>query len=142
MLATSYPYKILACKCESLINFQRFPGNLLASTFPNPENPEEIRARSELERREEYVELLESKYGSQSDLVKLVKRCLHNVPSRRPNTKELLTRLQEMNADAKGQSRLISTMIDLAVEKVAMPSEAICIIVYITLILRPDKKMS
>ena len=84
--------------------FQVFPGDLLASTFPNPDNPEDIRARNELERRGKYVDSLESQFGSlHPDLVELVKQCLHNVPNLRPRTEQLLTSLQGMRVQVEGE---------------------------------------
>ncbi len=94
---------------------QIFPGNLLASTFPNPDNPEDIRARSELERRGQYVELMESQYSSRLPaVVQLIKQCLHNVPGLRPNTEELLTRIQEVKVKVEGRHGRGAVKVDLA----------------------------
>ena len=83
---------------------QKFPGKLLPSTYINPEDSREIRARSEVERREVYVELLQSLYNTfHPGLVDLVKLCLHNDPRERPSTKELLSRLQGMRAEVEGE---------------------------------------
>ena len=63
-----------------------------------------IRGRSELERRGRYVELLESLINPlHPALVQLVKQCLHNVPSQRPSTDELLATLQRMKAEVEGE---------------------------------------
>ena len=83
---------------------QIFPGDLLAYTFPNPDNPVDIRARTELERREQYIQFLEEHIGKlHPDLVELVKQCLHNVPNLRPSTEEVLTRLQGMRVQVEGE---------------------------------------
>ena len=51
-----------------------------------------------------YVELLEACIGLlHPALVQLVKQCLHNVPRQRPNTDELLTRLQRMKVEVEGE---------------------------------------
>ena len=94
---------------------QIFPGDLLASTFPSPDNPENIRARSELERRAQYVEVMESQYSSRLPaIVQLVKQCLHNVPGLRPSTEELLTRLQEVKTEVEGRYGRDAVKVDLA----------------------------
>ena len=50
------------------------------------------------------VELLEACIGLlHPALVQLVKQCLHNVPRQRPNTDELLTRLQRMKVEVEGE---------------------------------------
>ncbi len=83
---------------------QKFPGDLLPGTFTNPNNVEEVQARNELERRGQYIEILESRLNSlHPALVQLIKQCLHNAPRQRPSTEELLTRLQEMRAEVEGE---------------------------------------
>jgi hypothetical protein len=84
--------------------FQKFPGNLLPGTFYDSENVEVIRGRSELERREQYIEALEGAVGYlHPSLVQLVKQCLHNAPHERPNADDLLARLQRMKAEVEGE---------------------------------------
>ena len=58
-----------------------------------------------MERREQYIDLLESKIISTKhpDLVQLVKQCLNNVPNERPNTDQLLTTLQRMKVEVEGE---------------------------------------
>ena len=81
-----------------------FPGNLLPSTYLNPDDKQEIRARSEIERRGVYIDLLESEIGAKlSSLVELVKQCLLNDPLERPSTEELLTKLQEVRVKVEGE---------------------------------------
>ncbi len=80
---------------------QKFPGDLLPSTYLNNQD---IRARSEVERRRVYSELLEWVVcADHPALVKLVKQRLHNDPYERPSTEELLTRLQGMRMEVEGQ---------------------------------------
>ena len=93
------------CVLSSVIStqFQTFPGDLLPSTYPNPDNPSEVRGRTELERRGKYVADLEA-VGRfiPASLVELIKQSLHNVPDKRPSTDELLTRLQRMRSEMEG----------------------------------------
>ena len=56
----------------------------------------ELRSRSEMKRREEFVEKAEQLLSENHSLVAVIKQCLHNSPALRPRTAELLTRLQEM----------------------------------------------
>ena len=73
----------------------------------NPDNPGGVQGRTELERREQYIDLLESSMrilsSSHPDLIHLVKQCLHNDSQQRPNTDELLTRLQRMKVEVEGE---------------------------------------
>ena len=80
------------------------PSDLLPSTCCNPDDVYDIRARSELQRRGEYVDILEGEIGFRHpDLVELVKQCLHNASCERPNTDELLARLQRMKVEVEGE---------------------------------------
>ena len=63
-----------------------------------------MRSRTELERRGEYIEMLEAEFGRlHLPLVQLVKECLHNVPNERPTTDDLLARLQRMREEVEGE---------------------------------------
>ena len=56
-----------------------------------------------MERRGQYIELLEEKFGREHPaLVQLVKQCLHNVPHQRPSTDEVLGSLQRMKVEVEG----------------------------------------
>ena len=89
---------------DAPINFiQVFPGNLLASTFPDPDNPGHVVGRTEVERRAEYIELLEKEIGNHyPSLVQLIKQCLHNAPEERPATDEVLNQLQRLKVEVEG----------------------------------------
>ena len=52
--------------------------------------------RSEVKRRQVFVESAEKKLSENHSLVAVIKQCLHNNPDLRPRTGELLTRLQEI----------------------------------------------
>ena len=84
--------------------FQVFPGNLLSHTFPDPDSPHHtLVARSEVERRGEYMELLEKEVGNHHpSLVQLVRQCLHNVPEQRPSTDEVLGSMQRLKVEVEG----------------------------------------
>jgi hypothetical protein len=57
-----------------------------------------------LERREQYIELLDGGVGFLCPgLIQLVKQCLHNAPHERPNTDDLLARLQRMKVEVEGE---------------------------------------
>ena len=80
---------------ESLyICIQRFPGSLLPCTFDQP--------RTEVQRREQYIELLEAHIGMvYPNLVLLVKQCLQDISDQRPSTDELLATLQRMKEEVE-----------------------------------------
>ena len=82
---------------------QVFPGDLLEPNYANPNNSDQLVARTEIERRGEYFERLEgSMIGGQHPCVVLTKKCLHNTPSRRPTAEQLLATLKGMRADIEG----------------------------------------
>jgi len=95
-----------------VLYLQKFPGDLLPSTYPNSDNLSEVKGRTEVERRGEYIELLESKLIP-TGLVELVKLCLHNVPSERPSTEDLLTRLQAMRVEVEGDYGVSPIRLDM-----------------------------
>ncbi len=77
-----------------------FPGDLLSSTYPNPSNPDQLIARSEVDRRQTYMATLETTCGaSHPVLLDLVRQCLHNTPERRPSSQDLLVRLREVKTE-------------------------------------------
>ena len=53
-------------------------------------------ARSEIERRQPFVEKAEQLLSSNHSLVELIKQCLHNNPKERPRTRKLLKTLQQL----------------------------------------------
>ena len=84
-----------------------FPGDLLEPTYTEPGGRRGLLARSEVDRREQYIQQLNyqlprSRRGEEHPLVQLVKRCLDNEPSDRPTSEELVAALEEMKADIEG----------------------------------------
>ena len=82
---------------------------LLPSTYVDDEG---LHARSEAKRREQYLDKAEQLLGEKHPLVLLVKQCLHNYPAQRPQTTELVTRLQGIQgtlgrADGMSPSQLV-----------------------------------
>lgn len=77
---------------------------MLESTYPDPDNPDSVLGRTEVERRKTYIDLLQNDvFGVVNHpLMLLVKQCLQNAPSRRPTTEELVTELHGMKADIEG----------------------------------------
>ena len=65
---------------------------LLPLTYTDDEG---LHARSEVKRREQYLKKAEQLLGEEHPLVMLVKQCLHNFPAQRPQTTELMMRLQD-----------------------------------------------
>ena len=78
---------------------QVFPGDLLEPNYADPNNSEHLIARSEVERRESFLEQLERE---QHCCIQLIKDCLHNTPSRRPTAEQLVATLEGMRADIEG----------------------------------------
>jgi hypothetical protein len=81
-----------------------FPGDLLESTYPDPNSSDIVLGRSEVERRREYINLLEKEFrdGEHHPLTQLVKQCLQNAPSRRPTTEQLMASLKEVRVATEG----------------------------------------
>ena len=52
--------------------------------------------RSELERRQKYIDQLEQKLGGDHDLIKLIKQCLHNSPKMRPTADDIIRDVEQL----------------------------------------------
>ena len=91
---------------------QTFPGNLLQHTYPDPADPDQLVARSEVGRRERYFEQLEDLLSSpvKQVFIRLMKDCLRNAPSQRPTSEQLVTALEEMKADVEGDYGELATV--------------------------------
>ena len=77
-------------------------------------------ARSEVERRREFIQLLHEQLPEQHPLVQLVHQCLQNNPIRRPSAEELLQQLEAVRAQIEGgpYGQLVKVHIDM--EKLKM----------------------
>ena len=71
-----------------------FPISLLPHNYPDPNNSDNLQPRSEVERRDKYIDMLGMHVArSQQSLIDLVKLCLHNSPEKRPSSDILLDKL-------------------------------------------------
>ena len=52
--------------------------------------------RTEVERRQKYIDQLEQQLGGDHDLIKLIKRCLHNSSRIRPTANEIISFLEQL----------------------------------------------
>ena len=88
----------------TFFNIQVYPGDLLEPTYTDPDDPRRLLGRTEVERRECYIEQLKRTFlrGELHPFVQLVKRCLKNEPHERPIAEELVTSLEEMKAEIEG----------------------------------------
>ena len=74
---------------------QVFPCELLPVTFCD--NDEKLCARTEVERRQKYINQLEQQLGGDHDLIKLIKQCPHNNSRMRPTADEIMVLEQVLN---------------------------------------------
>ena len=81
---------------------QVFPGTLLPHNYEDPRNPDCLLARSEVERRRDYIQALHGQLGEEHPLVQLVHQCLRNTPARRPSAEEVLQQLEAVRAQIEG----------------------------------------
>ena len=52
--------------------------------------------RSEVERRQKYINQLEQQLGGDHDLIKLIKQCLHNSPKMRPIAEDIIRHVEQL----------------------------------------------
>ena len=79
-------------------SYQVFPQNLLKANYLDPRT-NELKARSEIQRRGNYIEMLHGKLvDPKHALVVLIKGCLEYEPVKRPTARQALERLGEMRA--------------------------------------------
>ena len=76
---------------------QVFPKDLLSPTYHDPQ-ANQIKGRSEIERRIRYIETLHEKVGEAHPLVALIKSCLEYELAKRPSAKKALQMLGDMKA--------------------------------------------
>ena len=85
---------------------QVFPGDILEPTYIDMSDSRLILARSEVERRQHYIEQLSKTLlkGEKHPLIQLIKRCLHNDPRERPTatSEHLISCLDKIKAVVDG----------------------------------------
>ena len=74
---------------------QTFPKDLKPATYHDPRT-RRIAGRSEVERREHYIQQMKAALGETHPLVKLTLDCLEYLPEDRPSAVEVLRRLEEV----------------------------------------------
>ena len=81
-----------------------FPGDLLEHNYPDPNNSRQLLARSEVDRRGNYIEHLERKLLESAGypLVGVVKQCLENIAEERPTAEQLVRVLEGLKEDIEG----------------------------------------
>ena len=87
---------------HALYSPQVFPGTLHPHTYPDPDNPNNVLGRSELERRTDYIQSLQEQLGEQHPLLQPIYQCLHNSPDYRPSAEELLKQLEAVRPQIEG----------------------------------------
>ena len=82
---------------------ERFPRDPLESTFTD-KNTSKLEARTELQRRSEYMRYVNEhlracgQLHGDHPLIRLIQQCLQNLPSKRPDIREVLALLEEARA--------------------------------------------
>ena len=73
---------------------QVMPCDLLPANFCDDNG--ELHARTEVERRQRYIDQLEQQLDGDHDLIKLIKQCLHNSPRMRPTADGIVCILEQL----------------------------------------------
>ena len=82
---------------------QTFPCDLLAPTFPD-EQTRQLRARSELERRERYMKKVHSQLRREHPLVQMITLCLKNIPEERPRIRQVGELLERARPEVQDEA--------------------------------------
>ena len=82
---------------------QTFPCDLLAPTFPD-EQTRQLRARSELERRERYMRKVHSQLRREHPLVQMITLCLKNIPEERPSIRQVGELLERARPEVQDEA--------------------------------------
>ena len=78
---------------------KEFPDDILPSTYTDPNNPDNLKARSEVQRREPYMVKLYEEFGKEHSLVRLIRQCLHNAPKCRPSAVDVMELLEGLDIE-------------------------------------------
>ena len=100
-----------------------FPDDLLEPNYPDSNNPRQLLARSEVDRRGKYFEHLERQLRRESTgypLVAVVKQCLEHIPDERPTAEQLVRVLEGLKGDIEGPCGELTTMDAVKQVKTAM----------------------
>lgn len=81
----------------------QFPGDLLPATVCDPET-EKITGISELERRKEYIDLLDAELDLDHPLNVFIRRCLSNLPNKRPQAREIIAAIENILSEKSDPS--------------------------------------
>ena len=82
--------------------------------YSDPQNPDHLLARSEVERRRDYIQPLYVLVGKEHTLVQLVLQCLHNTSARRPSAEELLQQLEAVRTQIEGPyGQIVNVNLDI-----------------------------
>ena len=81
---------------------QTFPCDPLHHTYTDEESGL-LKARTELERRDVYMQKIYSQLRKDHPLLQMIKRCLHNAPARRPDIREVLRLLEQARAEIRDE---------------------------------------
>ena len=73
---------------------------MLEPNHADPNDPDKLVARSEVERRQNYFDMMP--FRMHHPYIQLTKDCLHNSPTRRPTAEQLVATLEGMRADIEG----------------------------------------
>ena len=89
-----------------------FPGDLFEHNYADLNNSRQLLARSEVDRRGNYIEHLGRKLLESAGypLVGVVKQCLENIPEERPMAEQLVRVLEGMKKDIEGSCGELTTM--------------------------------
>ena len=99
-----------------------FPSHLLSATYPDSYDPSKLLARSEIQRRSQYVDKLEAIEMIPSHLSDMVKACLENIPQHRPTAKNMAEVLEEILKKSNKYQAMMKKMRDFGENEVQPPS--------------------
>ena len=77
-----------------------FPCNLMVATYVDEESGL-LKARTELERRGQYMQKIYSQLRMGHPLIQMIQQCLHNAPAKRPGIREVLRLLVRAKVDVR-----------------------------------------
>ena len=106
---TTFKWKLnfhLPLSSKFSITVKVFPGNLLQSTYADPDDPDRLVGRSEVGRRQVYFDQLEPQLAASDEvrrlLIQMIKDCLRNAPYQRPTAEQLVRALEGMKGAIEG----------------------------------------